>query len=95
MINNYDGSLRLAATLSDPESGRKLEVYTDQPGLQIYTGSHFDGSDQGKLGTPIEKWSGVAMETQVFPDSPNKSNFPEAVLRPGETYKHTCVYKFL
>ncbi|MEN8157008.1 MAG: aldose epimerase family protein [Bacteroidota bacterium] len=94
VIDGYDGSLRLAATLSDPDSGRKLEVYTDQPGIQIYTGSHFDGSEQGKSGAPIVKWAGLAMETQIFPDSPNKENFPDAVLRPGASYKHTCVYKF-
>lgn len=94
VIAGYDGSLRIAARLVDPESGREMEVYTDQPGVQIYTGSHFDSSETGKLGAPIEKWAGVALETQIFPDSPNKENFPNAVLKPGETYKHTCVYKF-
>lgn len=95
VIDGYDGMLRLAARMSDPESGREMEVYTDQPGIQIYTGSHFDGSEKGKLGTPIMKWAGLAMETQIFPDSPNKENFPNAILRPEETYKHTCVYKFI
>jgi len=94
VINGYDGSLKLAARLIDEESGREMEVYTDQPGIQIYTGSHFDGSEKGKLGAPIVKWAGVAMETQIFPDSPNKDHFPNAVLKAGETYKHTCVYKF-
>ncbi len=95
VIDGYDGMLKLAATLTDPESGRKMEVYTDQPGIQIYTGSHFDGSETGKLGAPIEKWGGLAMETQIFPDSPNHDHFPDAVLQPGKTYKHTCVYKFI
>jgi len=95
VIAGYDGSLRIAARLVDPESGRELEVYTDQPGVQIYTGSHFDSTEVGKLGAPIEKWAGVALETQIFPDSPNKENFPNAVLKPGKTYKHTCVYKFI
>ncbi|MCG8309738.1 MAG: galactose mutarotase [Cytophagales bacterium] len=94
VLDSYDGSIKLAAALSDPESGRKVEVFTDQPGLQIYAGSHFDGSEIGKLGTPIVKWAGLAMETQIFPDSPNKEDFPNAVLRPGEKYKHTCIYKF-
>ncbi|GAF03460.1 aldose epimerase family protein [Saccharicrinis fermentans] len=94
VINSYDGRLKLAARLTDSESGREMEVFTDQPGVQIYTGSHFDGTETGKLGTPIVKWAGVALETQIFPDSPNKDHFPNAVLRPGETYKHTCVYKF-
>nr|WP_321409038.1 aldose epimerase family protein [uncultured Carboxylicivirga sp.] len=94
VIDGYDGMLRLAARLSDEESGRCMEVFTNQPGIQIYTGSHFDGSETGKLGKPIVKWGGVAMETQIFPDSPNKEHFPNAVLKPGEVYKHTCVYKF-
>ncbi len=95
VIDGFDGSLKLAARLMDPESGREMEVYTDQPGIQVYTGSHFDSSEKGKLGNPIEKWAGVALETQIFPDSPNKDNFPNAVLKPGEVYKHTCVYKFI
>ncbi|SMO44515.1 aldose 1-epimerase [Saccharicrinis carchari] len=95
VISGYDGNLKLAARLKDPTSGREMEVYTDQPGIQIYTGSHFDSTEIGKLGKPIQKWAGLAMETQIFPDSPNKDNFPNAILRPGETYKHTCVYRFL
>lgn len=94
IIDGYDGMLRLAARLSDEESGRCMEVFTDQPGIQIYTGGHFDSSDMGKDNTPIVKWAGVAMETQNFPDAPNNAHFPNSVLRPGETYKHTCVYKF-
>jgi aldose 1-epimerase len=95
VINGYDGNLKLAARLEDAESGRAMEVYTDQPGVQIYTGSHFDSSEKGKLGAPIEKWAGVALETQIFPDSPNKEHFPNAVLKEGERYTHTCVYKFI
>ena len=95
VINDYNGDLKLAARLEDTESGRAMEVYTDQPGVQIYTGSHFDSSEIGKSGDPIEKWAGVALETQIFPDSPNKEHFPNAVLKVGERYKHTCVYKFI
>jgi aldose 1-epimerase len=95
VIDGYDGTVRLAAVLIDPESGRRMEVYTDQPGVQAYTGNHFDGTDTGKQGQPIEKWAGVALETQIFPDSPNKEHFPNAILKPGETYKHICVYKFV
>ena len=95
VIDGRAGELKLAATLSDPVSGRKMEVYTDQPGIQIYTGGHFDSSEIGKMGAPIEKWGGVAMETQIFPDSPNHEHFPNAILHPGETYKHTCIYKFI
>ncbi|MBK3519844.1 aldose epimerase family protein [Carboxylicivirga marina] len=95
VINGYDGSLKLAARLEHKAAGRTMEVYTDQPGVQIYTGSHFDSSEKGKLGAPIEKWAGVALETQIFPDSPNKEHFPDAILKAEEHYKHICVYKFL
>ena len=95
VIDGYDGFVKPAAILVDTDSGRRMEVYTDQPGIQIYTGSHFDGSEIGKLGVPITKWAGVALETQIFPDSPNKVDFPNAVLRPGEKYKHTCIYRFV
>lgn len=95
VINGFDGTLKLAARLEHTASGRAMEVYTDQPGIQMYTGSHFDSSEKGKLGAPIEKWAGLAMETQIFPDSPNKENFPNAVLKAGEKYTHTCVYKFI
>lgn len=94
VISRYDGNLKLAARLEHKESGRTLEVFTDQPGVQIYTGSHFDSSETGKMGNPIEKWAGVALETQIFPDSPNKEHFPNATLKAGEKYSHTCVYKF-
>lgn len=88
------GDVRLVATLSEPDSGRTMEVYTDQPGVQIYTGSHFDKSEVGKGGIPIEKWAGIALETQNYPDAPNQKHFPNCILRPGEKYKHVCIYKF-
>ena len=94
VIDDYDETLKLAATLTEPASGRILEVFTDQPGVQFYTGSHFDGSVKGKNKLPILKWGGLAIETQKFPDAPNQPHFPSTVLRPGETYKHTCIYKF-
>ena len=94
VIDHHDGSVRLVGALMDPESGRKMEVYTDQPGIQIYTGAHFDGSTKGKKGAPIEQCAGIAMETQIFPNSPNYEHFPNAILQPGEKYKHICIYKF-
>ena len=94
VIDNFDGSTQLVGTLLDPVSGRKMEVYTDQPGIQIYTGAHFDGSEIGKNGAPIEACAGIAMETQIFPNSPNYAHFPNATLKPGEKYKHVCIYKF-
>ncbi len=95
VLNGEVGKVRLAATLVDPDSGRKMEVYTDQPGIQIYIGSHFDKSEIGKDGKPIEKWGGIALETQNYPDAPNQAHFPNCVLRPGEKYKHVCIYKFV
>lgn len=95
VIDNGGKGVVLAARLHDPESGRVMEVYTDQPGVQIYTGNHFDGTTIGKGGKGIVKYGGVALETQVFPNSPNIAHFPNAVLRPGEKYTHTCIYKFL
>jgi aldose 1-epimerase len=94
VIDNGGKNVVLAVRMKDPVSGRILEVYTDQPGVQMYTGNHFDGSTIGKLGIGIEKYAGVAFETQIFPNSPNIAHFPNAILRPGEKYTHTCIYKF-
>ncbi|GAB7089190.1 aldose epimerase family protein [Marinifilum fragile] len=94
VLDDFDGTVKLAGVLSDPKSGRKMEVYTDQPGIQIYTGAHFNGSEIGKQGALIIQCAGIAMETQIFPNSPNYEHFPNAILRPGEKYKHVCVYKF-
>jgi aldose 1-epimerase len=94
VLNGGGGIPALAAILRDPVSGRTLEVYTDQPGIQVYTGNHFDGSEIGKKGTGINKYAGVALETQTFPNSPNVGHFPNAILRPGEKYNHICIYKF-
>jgi len=89
-----DGSLRLAAVLRDPASGRVLEVLTTEPGLQLYSGNFLDGSDIGKGGIAYEHRGGLCLETQHFPDSPNQPGFPSTVLRPGETYRSTTVYRF-
>ena len=94
VINKGGDALTKAAVLREPVSGRTLEVFTDQPGIQVYTGNHFDGSETGKGGVPLQKYCGVALETQIFPNSPNHDNFPNAVLRPGEKYTHSCIYKF-
>lgn len=79
--------------LTDPESGRVLEVSTTMPGVQIYTGNFIDGSDVGRNG-PIERRGGICLETQFFPDSPNRPDFPSPVLRPGEKYIEKTVYRF-
>lgn len=94
VIDGYDRTLKKALTLAEPTSGRVLEVFTDQPGVQLYTGSHWDGSEKGKSGLPIVKWGGLAIETQKFPDSPNHPDFPSTLLKAGEEYVHKCVYAF-
>ena len=88
------GELSLAAVYSDPKSGRVMEVHTTQPGVQLYTGNWLDGSDKGKGGKTYGMRSALCLETQNFPDSPNKPEFPSTILRPGEIYKHSCIYKF-
>lgn len=84
-----------AATLLETSNGRVLQVFTTQPGLQVYVGLHFDSKYTGYSGTKHGKYCGVALEAQHFPDSPNQQLFPDTTLRPGQEYQHTCVYKFL
>lgn len=94
VLDEYDGSLRLAARVYEPTSGRVMEVYTTEPGIQFYSGNFLDGSNVGKGGTPYEYRSGFCLETQHFPDSPNQPHFPSTVLRPGERYESRTIYKF-
>lgn len=90
-----DGNgLRPVAVLYEPESGRRMEVITDQLGLQFYSGNFFDGSYAGKGGQIIGHRCALALETQAWPDAIHHPGFPDTVLRPGETYSHTCIYKF-
>jgi aldose 1-epimerase len=93
VLNNKDGSLKLAAVLADSISGRKLEVYTTQPGLQFYTGNFLDGSIKTSDGKAINKNTAVCLETQHFPDSPNEPSFPTTILQPGEKYHSITKYK--
>ncbi len=95
--HNYvlNGSgLRRVARLVEPICGRALEVYTTQPGLQLYTGNFLDGSDLGRDGAPYLKHSGLCLETQHYPDSPNHPEYPSTALRPGETYNQETVFRF-
>jgi len=92
-VVNGEG-LRLAARLKDPKSGRVMEVHTDQPGVQFYAGNFLDGSTVGKGGVRYGRRSGLCLETERFPDSPNQSGFPSCVLRPGETYRHVLIHRF-
>jgi aldose 1-epimerase len=95
VLDNSNGQVTLAAKLYEPASGRALEVWTDQPGIQFYSGNFFDGTYNGKSGKPVAFREALALETQKFPDSPNHPNFPSTLLNPGETYTQTCIYKFL
>jgi aldose 1-epimerase len=86
--------LNLAAKLVDPSSGRALSILTTEPGIQFYSGNFLDGTLYGTSGRQYRQGDGLALETQHFPDSPNKPDFPSTVLRPGETYNTTTVYAF-
>jgi len=86
--------LVLAAKVTEPNSGRILEVYTNEPGIQFYQGNFLDGQVIGKGGKPYVFRGALCLETQHFPNSPNQPNFPSTLLRPNEVYLSTCVYKF-
>ena len=94
VLNQTDSDLNYAGYLYDPESGRRMDIYTTEPGIQFYSGNFMDGTDIGHNGVPYTYRSAVCLETQHFPDSPNQADFPSAVLRPGEIYKSRTVYKF-
>ena len=86
--------MELAASVYEPASGRFMEVFTDQPALQFYGGNFFDGTTEGKYGRALRYRESLALETQKYPDTPNHDNFPSTLLNPGETYTHSCVYRF-
>ena len=94
VLNNQDGDVALAARVTEATTGRVLEVLTDQRGIQFYTGNYLDGTLTGRDGKIYEHRYGFCLETQIYPDSPNQKGFPNAILRPGETYKHHFTYKF-
>jgi aldose 1-epimerase len=95
VLNEPHGKgLNLAAKLVDPSSGRVLTILTEEPGIQFYSGNFLDGTLYGTSGRQYRQGDGLALETQHFPDSPNKPQFPSTVLRPGETYNTTTVYAF-
>ena len=94
VLNKAAGELGLAARVTEPTSGRTLEVHTTEPGVQFYTGNFLDGSLTGKGGVKIPTRAALCLETQHFPDSPNKPGFPSTVLKPGETLRSTTVWKF-
>lgn len=95
-VLNSNGNLQQkAAEVFDPVSGRHMEVYTTKPGLQFYSGNHLAGADPGKDGTIYKKWSGFCLETQYFPNAMKCRNFPSPILKKGQEYQHTTIYKFL
>jgi aldose 1-epimerase len=94
VIDKPAGEMGLAAIYKEPVSGRVMEVYTTQPGVQLYTANWQDGSDVGKEGVSYGMRCALCLETQNFPDSPNQPSFPSTLLNPGEVYKNTCVHKF-
>ncbi|GEC72765.1 aldose 1-epimerase [Flavobacterium flevense] len=97
VLNNSlknDEGLCFAARVEEPKSGRVMEVYTNEPGLQFYGGNFLDGKTKGKSGKPYIYRGAFCLETQHFPDSPNHSNFPSTLLKVGKVYKSSCVYKF-
>jgi len=94
VIDGAPGTLRLAARVTEPTSGRVLEVSTTEPGVQFYIGNFLDGTVQGKGGVAYAKRTGFCLETQHFPDSPNHPAFPTTTVKPGAGYKSTTVFKF-
>lgn len=93
VLNRTDNSLEKAATVSDSISGRTIEVYTTQPGLQFYSGNFLDGKFKNHGNEPLTIHSAFALEAQHFPDSPNQPNFPSTILRPGEKYHEVTIYQ--
>jgi aldose 1-epimerase len=94
VINGRPGSLRLAATAYEATSGRTMQVWTTEPGMQFYTGNFLDGTLTGKSGKIYQRRFGFCFETQHYPDSPNQPSFPTTTLRKGATYKSTTIYRF-
>ena len=93
VLNHPPGQLGLAARVTDNVSGRVLEVLTPEPGVQFYTCNFLNGSAQGKGGRVYQRRNGFCLEAQHFPDSPNHADFPSIVLKPGEVYQNTTVFR--
>jgi aldose 1-epimerase len=94
VLDHKSSALKLAATASEPTSGRIMDVWTQEPGVQFYCGNFLDGTAIGKSGQPYPRRSGFCLETQHYPDSPNQPAFPNTILRPGQTYRTATIFKF-
>ncbi len=93
-VSDFDGSLREVALLTDPASGRKLRTFTTEPGVQVFTANFYGEVYYGRDNAPLEPHRGICLETQHFPDSPNQENFRTPLLKVGDTYNTTTVYRF-
>ena len=94
LLRGGEGRLRRVATLSHPASGRQVDVRTTEPSLHVYTANWFSGEDKGAQGTPYRPYDGIALEAQHLADSPNRPAFPSTLLRPGEVFRSTTIYRF-
>ena len=94
VLNTQGDINQVAAKLTSPSTGITLEVYTDEPGIQLYTGNFLDGTVKGKKGIVYPQRASVCLETQHYPDSPNKAHWPSVILEPGKTYTSHCIFKF-
>lgn len=94
VLNTAGDITKLAAKVTSPASGISVEVYTNEPGIQVYTGNFLNGTVRGKKGKIYNQRTGICLETQHYPDSPNKPQWPSVILEPGQTYQSRCIYKF-
>ncbi len=94
VLRNQDGSLAKSEEVYEPDTGRVLEVWTTEPGVQFYTGNFLDGSVKGKHGTAYQQHAAFCLETQHYPDSVNHPKFPSTILSPGETYRQVTEFRF-
>jgi aldose 1-epimerase len=94
VLDTKGNAAKLAAEVSDPQSGRRLQLFTSEPGVQLYTGNFLDGSIHGKAGKVYPHWGAFTLETQHYPDSPNQPTFPSSRLDPGKVYTQTTVFRF-
>ena len=93
-MNTKGDDTQVAAKLVSPVTGISLEVYTNEPGIQVYTGNFLDNTVKGKYGVTYPRRAAVCLETQKYPDTPNKPQWPTAILEPGQTYHSHCIFKF-
>jgi aldose 1-epimerase len=94
VLDSQSGDLSLAAIATEATTGRIMQVWTQEPGVQFYCGNFLDGAAVGKGGRAYPRRSGFCLETQHYPDSPNQPAFPNTILRPGHTYRTSTVFKF-